>query len=199
MYLSVNNKIVKMNPLPIDVWESINASNNINDIISLHKSEWEFLEATLNLNEGYEIIYYKNNVSYNTFLDCIKKEEVEKIFNAYYFDDLSWQNDFKWEKNDFSKSIKNSFLILLFIFYIILWILSGFSVKTTWDKIFSFFEDYGVNYYWIVLLIYLIIIYSDWEYIKNFSKINNYDKFRISTFYILIPIIFFVLFIRLIA
>ena len=151
------------------------------------------------LNDGYELRYSKNKILYNTFLDCIKEEEVKKIFNSYYFDDLSWQNNFQWEKSNYLKSIKNIFPILLFLFFLILWIINGFSTKAIWNKILTFFSRYGIHSFWIFLFIFLLILYSDWEYIKNFKKISNYAKFRIGTFFIIMPIVLFFLLMDLIA
>ena len=199
MYLSVNGKIVKMNPLPVDVWEAINCAENINNTVSLHKNDNEYLEANVMLNEGYEIKYSKNKILYNTFLDCIKEEEVKKIFNSYYFDDLSWQNNFQWEKSNYLKSIKNIFPVLLFLFFLTLWIINGFSAKAIWNKILTFFNRYGIHSFWIFLLFFLLILYSDWEYIRNFKKISNYAKFRIGTFFIIMPIVLFFLLMDLIV
>ena len=199
MYLSVNGKIVKMNPLPIEVWETINSAENFNDKVSLYKNETEYLEATVNYNNGYQLKYNNQEGSFKTYLDCIKEEEVKKIFNSYYFDELSWKNHFRWEKKNIFNQIKNFFLGILALIFLIFFAINGFSRKTTFDKVFNFFESYGVSSYLILLLAFIIILYTDLEYIRNYNKIKGYDKFRITMLIIIVPIMLFIFIRQLIA
>ena len=199
MYLSVNGKIVKMNPLPIEVWEAINSADNYNDTVSLYKNETEYLEAIRNYDEGYQLKFNNSEGSFKTYLDCIDEDEVKKIFNGYYFDELEWKNHFRWEKKNLFNWTKNLLLGFLALTFFIFLAINGFNRNAAFDKIFNFFEKYGISSYLVLLLLFLIILYSDLEYIRNYNKIRGYDKIRITLYIFILPFILFLIIHQLIA
>jgi hypothetical protein len=189
MHLTVNGKIVKKDPLPIDVWEAINSAENPNDTISLHKKNNEYLEAILNVLGGFQLKYKNKEGSFKTKIHSLDEDEVKKIFNDYYFDELEWKKHFRWEKKSLSNRIKNDILVIFAFAFLILLVINKFDKDVVIDKIYKLFEGNAVISYLVFVLVFAVLIYSDFDYIRNYNRITGYNKLRVTTYIFVIPIL----------